>query len=116
MFDIKDDRTSVTIDFLEEDLSEEVIICLRDIIKNLSSTRKIGMNLINVKSAKNGFFSLLKEFYGERDIALYNMTADINLLLFLMNYNKYANLFVNEIDFKDNSRCLIKRGFRVCAS
>ena len=114
MFNIKDDRKNVIVDFLKDELSEDVVCCLRNHLKLVSSNKQIAINLKNVTSAKNEFFSLLKEFSNEKKICLYNLTADINLLLFLMNYNQYTHLYVNEADFKEGKRDLVRRDFKVC--
>jgi len=114
MFDIKDDKQNIIINFLRDDLSSDVVDELRLELKNISAKKQIGINLGNVKKARNDFFSFLKEFSDSQKISLYNMTADINLLLFLMNYNQYAQLYVNEADFKEGKRNLIHRNFKIC--
>lgn len=115
MLNIKDDRKNIIIDFMESDLSGDVVHSLRAAINTCPEARHIGINLGNIKTAKNEFFSLLKEFSENKNICLYNLTAEINLLLFLMNYSQYAQLFVNEIDFKESKRSLICRDFKICA-
>lgn len=115
MFNIKDDRKNIIVDFIRADLSEDVVVCLRKTLKEVSPKRQIGINLANITSARNEFFSLLKEFSDDRKICLYNLTADINLLLFIMNYNQYTHLYVNEDDFKEHKRNLVKREFKICA-
>lgn len=115
MLNIKDDRKNIIIDFMENELSGDVIDCLRLAIRTCPETRYIGINLANIKTARNEFFSLLKEFSPNKNICLYNLTAEINLLLFLMNYSQYAQLFASEMDFKENKRSLICRDLKICA-
>ncbi len=116
MFDIKDDKQNIIINLLRDDLSSEVVDKLRFELKSFSAKKQIGINLRHVKKARNAFFSFLKEYSDNQKISLYNMTADINLLLFLMNYNQYAQLYVNETDFKERKRNLIHRKFKICPS
>lgn len=115
MLNIKDDRKNIIINLVECDLSDDLVSRLRTAIRTCPETRHIGINLANIKSVKNEFFSLLKEFSENKNICLYNLTAEINLLLFLMNYSQYAQLYASETDFKENKRSLICRDFKICS-
>lgn len=114
MFKVKDDCENIIVYFERKYLSRETIVRLRDYLIEMSSSKRIAINLANIESTQNDFFSMLKDFAMSKKISLFNTSADLNLLLFLMNYNQYANLYVNESDFIEEKRELINRNFRFC--
>lgn len=114
MFKIKDDCENIIVYFESKYVSREAIVSLRNYLLETSPSRRIAINLENIESTQNEFFTMLKDCAGNKIISLFNTSADMNLLLFLMNYNQYAKLYVNELDFKEEKRELINRNFRFC--
>lgn len=116
MFKIKDDCENIIVYFERKYMSEEVVTLLKNYLLGLSSPKRVAINLENIESTQNEFFTMLKDCAKSKKISLFNTSADINLLLFLMNYNQYTKLYVNERDFKEEKRELVNRNFKFCAS
>lgn len=116
MFKIKDDCENIIVYFEQKYVSREAIVGLRNYLLELSSSKRVAINLANIENTQNDFFTMLKDCAENNSISLFNTSADINLLLFLMNYNQYTKLYVNERDFIEEKRELINRNFKFCVN
>lgn len=71
----------------------------------------VGLDLSCVQDCSADFCETLIEFSKKREIGIFNITSDVFALFNIMNIDKSVNLFVNEIDFEENTRRLINRKF-----
>lgn len=114
MFKIRDDYENTIVYFDRQLLSDDEVLRLKTFLLKNSPSKRIAIDLGNIKIAHNCFFAMLKEFAASKKLSLFNIPTDVNLLLYLMNYNSYIKLYVNEMDFIDQKRELIYRNFRFC--
>ena len=82
----------------------------RIIAKIEKENRKIAIDLANVKDCTINFIETIKSLKN-REIGIFNIPSDIFVLFNIMNLDKYAKLYVSEIDFEEDSRQLINRKF-----
>ena len=80
--------------------------------KIISEKRQVAIDLKYVQDCSIEFINTLKSLPAKR-IGVFNIPSDIFVLFNIMKVDKLVNLFVSEIDFKENSRLLINRQFRV---
>ena len=84
------------------------------VIEELNSCNKnVALNMEYVQDCSIDFFEKIKEFAQNKIIGMYNVQADIFLLLNLMDLDKKIQIFVNEEDYLSNKRMLINRRFQV---
>jgi hypothetical protein len=82
------------------------------LISNLKKeTRKIALDLSHVTDCTIDFLENIKVIATEKNMGIFNINSVIFTLFLTMNLDKSLNLFVNEIDFIENSRQLLKRDF-----
>lgn len=114
MFKIKDDCKNTIVYFDRQLVSKKEASSLKSFLLENCKSKRVAIDLGNIKIAHNCFFEVLKEFAEHKKLSLFNIPPDVNLLLYLMNYNPYIKLYVNEMDFIDQKRELIYRNFRFC--
>lgn len=83
----------------------------RLINKLQKESRNIALDLTNVTDCTIDFFENIKNLALQKKIGIFNINSDIFALFLTMNLDKSLKLFVNEIDFQENSRQLLKREF-----
>ena len=80
-------------------------------IKN--ENKRVGVDLSNICSFSYFFIENLIKTAKIKSISLFNIPDDLFVLFNTMNTGKTVDLFVNDIDFRENSRKLINRQFSV---
>ncbi len=113
MYIVRDDFKNLIISFETQSVTRDTVSHIRDFVLEINSAKRIGIDLKGVTYMQNDFFVMLKEISKIKKISLFNISADLNLVLFLTNYNGYTRLYSNESDFKENKRELVKRNFKV---
>lgn len=81
--------------------------------KILKENREIAIDLRFVSDCTIDFIENLKKIASCKKIGIFNIQSDIFVLFNIMQVDKFAKLFVSEIDFEDNTRQLINRCFTV---
>jgi hypothetical protein len=94
-------------------LTFELVFKLQKILNEFPFDKSIALNLNDVDSICVEFLDLLKETSRKRRISLTNIQAEIFVLLNLTKYDKFAPLFLSDIDFLEQKRALINRRFSV---
>lgn len=78
-----------------------------------SENKRISLDLSFVHDCTVDFVEALKKLAKNREIGVFNLSADIFALFNFMNMDKYVKLFVCETDFKENARQLVNRRFSI---
>ncbi|MDD3237149.1 MAG: hypothetical protein PHV37_03540 [Candidatus Gastranaerophilales bacterium] len=107
---------AIVVNFSFHKITCEMVDAIDDMCKSSPDEFRIVLDLQNVEFVPNKFFSLLKKEGIRRNIVLLNMSAEINSLLYLMNYDKYVKEYMDEADFIASKRLLVNRKFRFCAA
>ena len=88
---------------------------IKKIANELSlESRKIGLDLNYACDCTIGFIEGLKNLCKTKDIGIFNIPSDIFAMFNFMKVDKSANLFVSELDFRENTRILVNRKFNLC--
>ena len=86
----------------------------RRIFNDLSAeSRDLAIDLSYVTDCTIDFFELLKNFALERRLSLFNISAELFVLLNNLGIDKCIKLFVSELDFIENSREMVNRRFSI---
>lgn len=81
------------------------------IIERLEQEKRlVAIDLAYVQDCTMDFIESMKNIKNKK-LGIFNIPSDIFVLLNIMNIDKQVQLFVSEIDFKENSRQLINRKF-----
>lgn len=84
------------------------------LLKNImNETRTIAIDLSYVEECTIDFINIIKEICTHKRLGIFNIPSDIFALFNVMQIDKCADLFVSEIDFKEDKRQLINRRFSI---
>ena len=78
-----------------------------------AETRNIGLDLRYVCDCTIDFIESIKQICTTKNLSIFNIPSDIFAIFNYMKLDKYANLFVSELDFEEDKRQLINRSFSV---
>lgn len=78
-----------------------------------NESREVAIDLNYVTNCSIDFIEDLIELSTKKRFGIFNIPSDIFVLFNLMGIDKNINLFVSELDFRENSRQLINRKFSV---
>lgn len=79
--------------------------------ETLNENRIIGLDLSYVYDCTIDFIAGLKELCRLKPISIFNINSDVFAIFNCMDTDKYAKLFVSELDFEEDVRQLINRKF-----
>ena len=74
---------------------------------------KIAFDMQCVNEIKEDFLNFLKKQSFLKKISLVNLNSDIMTILNIKNYDKFVYIYADENDFKQNSRTIVNRNFKV---
>ena len=80
-------------------------------IVNETSNESIALDLANVTDCTIDFIETIREIAKNKSIGMFNISSDIFAIFNYMKLDKNINLFVSELDFRENTRQLINRKF-----
>ena len=92
-------------------LSVEWVFCLKNLLNTIVEGKTIALDLQHVECMCAEFLDFLKENSNRKKISLINLQAELFALLNLTEYDKFTNIFLNEIDYIEQKRALINRRF-----
>ena len=75
--------------------------------------RKSAIDMTYVTDCTIDFIEKINEFCGKKKISIFNISSDIFALFNVMKTDRYANLYVSELDFAEQTRQLVNRKFSV---
>lgn len=82
------------------------------LLKNImNENRSIAIDLEYVEECSIDFINIIKAICKIKKIGIFNIPSDIFTLFNVMQIDKCANLYVSEMDFKNNKHQLINRKF-----
>lgn len=76
-------------------------------------TRQVGIDLKYVYDCTIDFIEALKATAKSKQIAIFNIPADIFAIFNIMRLDKVVNLYASETDFESQSRRIINRQFEL---
>lgn len=98
---------------LHSNISFESVFSLENLLEKLPASKPVALNLQDVDYICVEFLDFLKRTSSNRKISLINMQAEIFVLLNLTKYDKFAHIFLNDIDFALQKRALLNRRFAI---
>ncbi|HNW25206.1 MAG TPA: hypothetical protein PLG15_01140 [Candidatus Gastranaerophilaceae bacterium] len=96
-----------------DNISSNLVYKLKKTFKKLPKNKSVAINLQNVEYVCSEFLEFLKEFSKKREISLFNIQAEISALFYLTKYDKFAHIYLNDIDFYEQKRMLLNRNFSI---
>ena len=81
-----------------------------EIIKNIPSNKKIGLDMINVQNVNS---PILIKYLLENKIKLFNLQSEVLTYFSLILKDGFLKSYINYSDFSENKRELIKRRFLI---
>ena len=112
----KDVNGVCIVDIEEDSISTASLKDLKNLFKERSNKKRIGLNLGDVKTLKHDFLDFLKDAASINKISLYNLTNDAYLMLFISKYDAYADIYLDEADFITKKRPIIYRRLKLLKS
>lgn len=110
---IRDVDDVCIVDTAGKALSQSDMTKLRKIYKEKATTRRVGLDFTGIKSVEPEFFAFVKDVAERNKISLFNADSSIYLQLFVSQIDRYLNIYLNESDFCENKRSIVKRRLRV---
>lgn len=110
---IRDVDNVCIVDISGNDLSQADITKLRKLYKEKSVSTRIGIDFAQIKSVEPEFFALVKEAAGQKKLSVFNADSSVYLQLFVSQADRYLNLYLNERDFLEDKRSIVKRRLKV---
>jgi hypothetical protein len=74
---------------------------------------RIGIDLGNVKTVKAGFLEFLHRASLKKKVSIFNVNSDIYLMLFVMHYEQYTEIYLDERDFRMEKRNIVYRRLKI---
>ncbi len=113
MYKIRATQQEIVVDFSGAHIIASDTDSLRGLLNE--HNKNIVFNLNNVENVCNDFFFLLKDLSFNKKISIHTLSFHINLLLFIMNYGQFVDLYMSESDYRESKRSLVNRKFRFCS-
>lgn len=92
------------------------LIKLKKLFRLKNASTRIGINLGNITATNTDFLELLKETSFERKISVFNVKHEIYLTLFISQYDRFVDIYINEDDFIKEKRCIVYRRLKLLKS
>ena len=88
-----------------------------DVVKESIVKHSVEMGVdpalaLSIAKKESGFKHELKSI-SCKDLGIFNISSDIFVLFNIMDIDKYAKIFVSELDFEEDARRLINRKFTI---
>ena len=111
---IKDVNGVCIVDIEGKSISKADITKLKDLQTKYTRSKRIGINLENVQSVNIDFLDFLKaSFERNKKISLYNLCNEVFLSLLVLKYDRYADIYMNKIDFKEEKHSILYRRLKL---
>ena len=85
----------------------------RVIAEILKENRLIGLDLKFVFDCTFDFIEAIKEVCQKKSIGIFNISSDVFATFDFFEVDKFAKIFVSELDFEEDSRQIVNRHFSI---
>lgn len=109
----KDVNGVCIVDVEADSISTASLRDLKNLFKEKSNKKRIGLNLGDVKTLNHDFLDFLKNSAVLNKISLYNLTTEAYLMLFVSKYDNYADIYLDEADFIAEKRPIVYRRLKL---
>lgn len=109
--EIRSNNSTYIIAPLSPKMGEYEINRLLKKINTEVNNRNLALDLRQISDCTIEFLEAIREISKNRSLGIFNISSDIFTLFNYMHIDKSANLFVSELDFKENRRHIINRNF-----
>lgn len=99
-----------------ENISLEIVKKLKRVLEKTPKNKPLALNLQNVEYICCEFLEFLKDSSKKREISLFNLQAEISALFYLTKYDRFAHIYLNDIDFYEQKRMLLNRNFYIISN
>ena len=110
---IKDVDKVCVVDIAGNAISKQDLIELKKLFNQKALKKRIGINLKNILEIDNEFLEFLEESGKKRKLSVYNVNNDVYLMLFVLRYEQYVDIYLNEEDFFSDKNCIVYRRLKL---
>lgn len=110
---IRDAGNMRVVDIEGTTISQQNIKDIKNLFTKKDSRQRIGIDLKQVNYINDDFIALLKEISNKEKTAVFNLNNDIYLLFFVLNADKYVEIYLDERDFLSQKNLLVYRRFKL---
>lgn len=110
---IKDVDKVCVVDIAGNAISKQDLIELKKLFNQKAFKKRIGINLKNILEIDNEFLEFLEESGKKRKLSVYNVNNDVYLMLFVLRYEQYVDIYLNEEDFFSDKNCIVYRRLKL---
>ena len=97
-------------------ISQQDIKNIKNLFWEKDLKQRIGINLGQVNYIQDDFISLLKNISHKEKASVFNLNNDIYMLFFVLNADKYVDIYLDERDFCSQKNLLVYRRFKLLKS
>lgn len=108
---VRDSGKECIIDVLADEISTGLVHEIKEIVSLKKPNTRIAFNLLNISSLSRAFLDFIEK--SDSKISLFNIPLNVYLLLFIMKYDKIADLYMSEKDFILNRHSVVNRNFKL---
>lgn len=110
---IKDVDKVCIVDIAGNAISKSDLIELKKIFEKKVLKKRIGINLKNVLNTGHEFLDFLEQCCEKQKLSVFNVNNEVYLMLFILKYDKYVNIYLNEEDFYSDKKCIVYRRLKL---
>ena len=113
---IRDAGYARVVDIEGTTISQQDIKTIKNLFIEKDLRQRIGINLKQVNHINDDFIFLLKDISKIEKVSVFNLNNDIYLSFFVLNADKYVDIYLDERDFCSQKNLLIYRRFKLLKS
>lgn len=110
---IKDVDKVCIVDIAGNAISKADLIELKKLFEKKAFKKRIGINMKNVLEIEHNFLEFLERCSNKQKLSVYNVNNEVYLMLFILRYDKYVNIYLNEEDFYNDKKCIVYRRLKL---
>ena len=109
-----DDKKKYVFDIKTKDLNFKSLANLAILLNKIDvDNRPIALDLKEVESVTEDFFTFIKNFSETTKLTLLNIPSELFAILNLRRYDKNVRMFNNNLDYIEDKQELVNRKFHV---
>ena len=109
-----DDNKKCVIDIKTKDLNFKSLANLAILLNKIDiDNRPVALDLKEVESVTEDFFTFIKNFSESTKLTLLNIPSELFAILNLRRYDKNVKMFNNNLDYIEDKHELVNRKFHI---
>ncbi len=105
---------TLTLKLTAKDLMKNNLRQLKAKLLSQAQIQRLGFDLACIKNVGNEFLDCISQISKYKNVSVYNMDTENQILFYLMECDKHVSLFLNKKDFILNKNMMVRRIFSIC--